>query len=289
MSERERDEPLSFGEADEVTQMLGELKDVDPPADLAATVMSRISSQAPARTGRVVAFPFSGGKVMAKKVLWSVMGAAAAVLIVLRMAGYPPQSDGTEGTIGAAQRYQSQQIADKDVKVTDAELQKFMQSDAFHALISDKAARQALANKEFQKALANDAIRQALASDALRQALASDALRQALASDVLRQAVANDAVRQALSNDALRQALANDVVRQALANDALRQALASDLMRQALASDAVRQALTSDALRQALASDALRQALASDALRQAVPASGFAAALDAAATGVVAR
>ena len=66
MSERERDEPLSFGEADEVTLMLGELKDVDPPADLAGTVMARISSHVPARAARVAAVQFSGGRVMAK-------------------------------------------------------------------------------------------------------------------------------------------------------------------------------------------------------------------------------
>jgi hypothetical protein len=270
MNEREQ-EPLSHGEPDEVTLLLGELKEVDPPADLAGSVMARISSEAPQRAWRVEPVPVRGGRVMAKKVLWSVMGAAAAVLIVLRMAGYPPASEGTEGTIGAAQRYQAQQISDADVKLTDAQLQAFMQSDAFHALISDKAARQALANKDLQKALANDGLRQVLASDDLRQALANDALRQALASDELRQALASDTARQALKNDALRQALASDAVRQALANDALRQALAND------------------GLRQALANDALRQALASDQLRQAVGAPGFAAALDAAATGAVAN
>ncbi|HEV8395432.1 MAG TPA: hypothetical protein VGQ37_14235, partial [Vicinamibacterales bacterium] len=119
MSERERDEPLSFGEPDEVTRMLGAMKDVDPPADLVGTVMSRISSGPAVRARRVEPVQFSGGKKMAKKVLWSLMGAAAAVLIVMKIAGYPPKSDGTEGTIGAAQRYQSQQIADGDVKVTD--------------------------------------------------------------------------------------------------------------------------------------------------------------------------
>ena len=228
MSRREREEETGFSGPDEVTQLLDELNEVDPPADLAESVMARISSMAPQRARRVEPLvQFKGGKVMAKKVLWSVMGAAAAVLIVLKIAGYPPPSEGTEGTIGAAQRYQSPQIADADVKLTDAQLQAFMQSDAFHALISDKAARQALANKEFQKALANDAIRQALASDVVRQALANDAVRQALANDLMRQALASDAVRQALTSDALKQALASDVLRQALASDVLRQAVSA--------------------------------------------------------------
>src|ERR1051325_2370882 len=233
---QERD--AGFGGTDEVSQMLGELKTVDPPADLVATVMSRISSQAPGRAGAQPA-QSSGGRGMAKKVLWSVMGAAAAVLIVLKMAGYPPASDATEGTIGAAQRYQAQQISDSDVKLTDADLQKLLQSDAFHALMSDKAARQALANKDVQKALADSNVRMALANDQLRQMLMSDALRQALSSDQLRQALGNDQVRQALANEQLRQALSSEQLRQALANDQLRQVLASDQLRQALTSDAL--------------------------------------------------
>ena len=44
MNERERDEPLSFGKPDEVARMLGEVQDVDPPADLVGTVMAKISS-----------------------------------------------------------------------------------------------------------------------------------------------------------------------------------------------------------------------------------------------------
>ena len=199
MNEREPDEPLSHGAPDEVTQLLGELQDVDPPVELAKTVMSRISQVAPAHVRRLEPVQLSGGKSMAKKVLWSVMGAAAAILIVLRMAGYPPPSEGTEGTIGAAQRYQSQQISDADVKLTDAELQKFMQSDAFQKLVSDKALRQALGNKELQKALASDEVRQALANEAFYAALASDAVRQALANEAFYQALASDQLRQAVS------------------------------------------------------------------------------------------
>jgi hypothetical protein len=247
MSEREHDEPLSHGAPDEVTLLLGELKEVDPPAGLAGTVMSRISSQAPARVRRLEPIQLRVGQSMAKKVLWSVMGAAAVVLIGLKLAGYPPPSEGTEGTIGAAQRYQSQQISDKDVKLNDAELQKFMQSDTFQKLISNKAARQALANKELQKALANDEVRKALASEDVRHALASEDVRHALASDEVRHA------------------------------------LASDEVRKALASEDVRKALMSDDLKKALASDEARNALTNDGLRQAVSADGFAAALDAAA------
>lgn len=271
MNERERDEPLSFGAPDEVTRILGELKDVDPPADLVGTVMSRISSGAAVRARRVEPVHVSGGKRMAKKVLWSVMGAAAAVLIVMKIAGYPPKSEGTEGTIGAAQRYQSQQIADQDVKVTDAELQKFLQSDAFHKLVNDKAARRALAGKDVQKALADPNVRLALANEQVRLALTSEAVREALSSEQLRLALANDQVRLALANEQLRLALANEQVRLALANEQLRLVLASDQ------------------LRLALSSEALIGLLAAPNFANMMAAPGFTAALDAAATGAVAN
>ena len=89
---------------------------------------------------------------MAKKVLWIVAATAAVALIAMRVVGYP-RSEGTEATIGAAQRYQSPQISSADVKTEDAQLQAFLQSDLFRQLTTDKAARQALKNKDFQKAL----------------------------------------------------------------------------------------------------------------------------------------
>jgi predicted pyridoxine 5'-phosphate oxidase superfamily flavin-nucleotide-binding protein len=255
MSERDTNEPLSFGEPDEITKMLGELKDVDPPADLVGTVMAKISSGAAVRARRVEPIQFSGGKKMAKKVLWSVMGAAAAVLIVLKIAGYPPKSDGTEGTIGAAQRYQSQQIADGDVKVTDAGLQKFMQSDAFHTLINDKAARQALANKDVQKALADPVVRRALVSDQIHQLLANDLLRQELLSDQAREALVSDKARELLSNDLLRLALGNEALRLVLANDLLAEAIASPALIGMLSAPGFAEAIASPGFAPALVAE----------------------------------
>jgi len=254
-------EDTGFSGPDEVTRMLDELHDVDPPADLVSHVMSRISSEASERTAPVQT---TGGKAMAKKVLWSVMGAAAAVLIVLKMAGYPPQSAGTEGTIGAAQRYQAQQISDQDVKVTDAELQQFIQSDAFHKLMNDKAARQALVNKDVQKALSDPNVLAALLSEQYRYQLTSDALHQALASDQIRLALANDQARAALANDQIRLALANDQIRLALANEQFRFALANDQIRLALSSDALIGLLAAPNFANMLAAPGFAQALMAD-------------------------
>ena len=246
MNERERDEP-EFGGADEVTRMLAELHDVDPPADLAGTVMSRISSQAPARADRVEPVQLSGGRIMAKKVLWSVMGAAAAVLIVLKMAGYPPTGEGTEGTVGAAKRYQSQQIADQDVKTTDAELQAFMQSDAFHALMNDKAAREALSNADVQKALAEPAIRNLLVNEQVRHALLNDQVRLLLTSDALAQALKVNGIRTLLASPAFMVALKVPGVVDALARPSLVGAMMSPGFAAAVKAPAFVAALSADA------------------------------------------
>jgi hypothetical protein len=261
---RESDEPLSYGEPDEVTLMLSELHDLEPPAELVGTVMSRISSQAPARAGRVAPIQLSGGKAMAKKVLWSVMGAAAMVLIGLKLAGYPPPSEGTEGTIGAAQRYQSQQISDADVKVADAELQKFMQSDAFHKLMSDKAARQALANKDVQKALSDPNVRRALLSDQIHQILANDLLRRDLVSDEAKKALVSDDARKLVANDLLRLALGNELLRLALGNEALQQVIANDVLAEAIASPALIGMLSAPGFAEAIASPGFAPALVAE-------------------------
>ena len=75
-----------------------------------------------------------------------VIGAVAfavafAVAASRGLFGYPPN---TSGTIGAAKRYQSGQVTNGDVQLTDSQLQSFMQSDLFHKM---------QVNPEFRKAV----------------------------------------------------------------------------------------------------------------------------------------
>src|SRR6476469_3777974 len=136
-----------------VDALLSELQSVPVPAELAGDVMTAVQSM-PRHEGSNT---WVGGTVMAKKVLIGLAAAAAIVLCVLAYTGFPPAGHGVEGTIGAATRYRAEQIKSSDVKITDAEVQDFMQSDVFHKLVSDKAARQALANPAVAAALANPA------------------------------------------------------------------------------------------------------------------------------------
>lgn len=61
----------------------------------------------------------------------------AAVVGFLAMRSHWPPKSGTEGAIGAANRYTAQQISDQDVMLKDAKVQAFLQSDTFHQLATN--------------------------------------------------------------------------------------------------------------------------------------------------------
>ena len=216
------------GIPDDVTEMLRDLPEVDPPPALVDNVMSTIVRRA--RIETMSPTLVTKGRTMAKKVLWSVAAAAAVALVVLRVLGYPPVQDGTEATIGAAQRYQAPQISSADVKLEDAQLQAFLQSDVFRQLASDKVAQEALKNNDFRRALADASVRVALSSPDVVAAIAATAATagapQALEANNVRLDAAKVKLDAVLaSSEALRVALASPLVAQAIANSALRVAL----------------------------------------------------------------
>ena len=221
-------EPWRDGIPDEVTEMLRDLPEVDPPPALVDNVMSTIVRRA--RIETMSPTLMTKGRTMAKKVLWSVAAAAAVALVVMRVFGYPPVQDGTEATIGAAQRYQAPQISSADVKLEDAQLQAFLQSDVFRQLASDKVAQEALKNNDFRRALADASVRVALSSPDVVAAIAATAATagapQALEANNARLEAARVKLEAVLaSSEALRVALASPLVAQAIANSALGVAL----------------------------------------------------------------
>jgi hypothetical protein len=241
-------EPWRDGDPDEVTAVLRDLPQIEPPPALVDSVMSTITRGSVSHATTSIT-SLRKGKTMAKKVLWSVAAAAAVALVVMRILGYPPVENGTEATIGAAQRYQAPQIQSTDVKLQDAELQAFLQSDVFRQLAADKAAQQALKNKDFQRALADASIRAALAAPDVQAAIASvssnaaaDARLEAAGNagaaariGVVQNAALDAALR---SSDALRAALAAPGVAEAIANSSLGAALSRADVAFALSQDA---------------------------------------------------
>src|SRR6185503_7619877 len=75
---------------------------------------------------------------------------AAIVGFIALRGGYPPKS-GTEGAIGAAKRYQSEQIHTQDVSLEDADIQAFLQTDLFHKMTTNPDFKKLVSSSEFQK------------------------------------------------------------------------------------------------------------------------------------------
>src|SRR2546427_2764408 len=135
--------------------------------------MARISlEQRKQATGRVVPFN-KGGIAMTRKGMWGLAAAAAILLVVFAVRGFPPVGRGTEGTVGAAKKYQAPQIAAKDVKLGDAEAQEFLQSEAFDRLLKDPQARSFLSNPSVQAQLKNGLFLEAAKRADVRQTLSN--------------------------------------------------------------------------------------------------------------------
>ena len=236
---------------DELSETLNDLPQVDPPPSLVRTVMSTIAEYAKAPVTQPQVTSMRRGSTMAKKVLWSVAAVAAVALVALKVVGYPPVGQGTEATIGAAQRYQESQISAADVKVDDQQFQSFLQSDLFRQLANDKAAQNALKNQDLQTALADANVRTALAIDAVRTAISNnvahwagaEARRDVVASLKL-DAKSQAAVEAALNTSpALLQVITNVNIAEAIANSSLALVLAQTNAALALSNNAVLQAL----------------------------------------------
>lgn len=234
---------------DEVAELLNDLPEVDPPSALVQTVMSTIAEHASTKVTRPQVTSSRRGNTMAKKVLWSVAAVAAVALIALKVVGYPPVQQGTEATIGAAQRYQEAQVSAADVKVEDQEFQAFLQSDLFRQLVNDKAAQSALKSEDLQRALADASVRAVLARSDIRTALARNDVRLARA-DARHEAIAQlrlDAKSQAALEAALNVSpalvnlISNASITDAIANSSLALALARSDAALALSNNAVLQ------------------------------------------------
>ena len=82
-------------------------------------------------------------------ILAAVMVVAVVIGYVAVSGKYPPK-DGTQGAIGAANRYQAQQISGSDVSLKDAKIQAFLQTDVFHKVATNPKFRAAVTNPKFQ-------------------------------------------------------------------------------------------------------------------------------------------
>jgi hypothetical protein len=264
---------------------------VAPPARLTRTVMDAVSNG----RSRHDSFNERTEEPMNKKWIVGIAATVAAALGIYVAAGGSIPPRGTEGTIGAAKRYQGQQISASDVQLGDQALQSFLQSTTFDKLRRDPALRKSfikvvsspafakvagdasfasLTNNAAFLALATDAELRLLAVDAELRYLATDTSLEHLAVDADLKRVATDAALKELTNDANFKMLADDAELKHLANDAALKQLMIDadfmkLMQHAnlvnLLQDAHLKLLLTDANLKLLTDDAALAQLSNDA------------------------
>jgi hypothetical protein len=266
-----------------VTEALDALGQVEPPDGFVGQILWRTSQRGRPETWTRHTHGPARGATMAKKVLVSLAAAAAILLAVVWYTGFPPSTGHTEGAIGAAQRYRTEQIKQSDVKVSNPDLQAFMQTDAFDRLIKDKQAVAALMNPAFQQlfaldgghALSDAAVDHALSDSAIVAALAAPSVQQALAAPGFLQVVAAQGAAAAIGSAQFQSAVSDRNLYQALNSQAFLAALAAPGFQQALAAPGFLQALAAPGIQQALAAPGFQAALASPALQNALAAPGL--------------
>ncbi|MCH7665791.1 MAG: hypothetical protein IH936_07675 [Acidobacteria bacterium] len=178
------------------------------------------------------------------KFLWIGIGAAVLAAAFYFSGVIPPKEDVT-GTIGAAKKYQSEQITAEDVKLDENAVQEWMQSDEFDRLVNDPETKKIIKSKEFQQGLANDALISSLRRVGLRSALQDAAFSQNLSrafqdegfSQSLSRAFQDEGFSQSLSrafqdegfSQYLSRALQSEAFSQSLMESGLRSSLLDSL------------------------------------------------------------
>ena len=296
---------------DAVSRWLDELGGAEPPATLKGEVMRAVRHTTPGRRP-VQRTPF-GGTVMAKKILWGLATAAAIVLAIYSITGYPVLERGYEATIGAAKRSVAPQMSAPDVVLGDTAAQQFIQSETFAALVKDPNSLRLLSDPAMREILANDALmsdlyrtqmadlQQVAAADARLRIFDNADVRLALANEAFARAISDPAVVSALQrpevaaavrrNDLESAAISAEVRTQirafarcnecnaAIRNDVFRSQLSNAAMARALRDPAAVRLLLNNDARVMLANNQLASALASDLMRTAIAHNGMRPAL----------
>lgn len=262
---------MNFDHDDRLEQLLHELGPAEPPPDLASAVMARVDSLTD-RGARQTSVRTNGVTFMTtRKAMWVLAAAAAVVLAVFIVTGFPKVDRGTEATIGAAQRYQAQQLTNKDVVVGDTQIQEFLQSETFDRLMKDESARRLLSDRSVRVALSNPELVSQLTNDAVRVTLLNANVLAAFADsnllNQLSQGITDANIRVNMVNNA---ALSGGVVSHILADANMVAALKNQAVWNALTNANVRSALAANYAAVALQSPAFVNALQSPAFANAI-------------------
>lgn len=228
--------------AAEFTQLAGLIESIGPatpPPGLVEHVLAQVSH----RPYAVRPSTFERGVTVNKKILFGLAAAAAIVLAVITYNSYPRATEGTEATIGAAQRAQAPQIAAQDVKLGDTSAQDVLQTETFDAIMKDETVRTMLQDAELRGHLQNAELRKALQDDAIRAALKDPSLAKKLLDPALSRALVDPEMAKKFDDANIRAMLYNRAFADALRNDNFRNNLSRNGVAAALAGAAMQQAL----------------------------------------------
>ena len=223
----------------QLNRLLDSLGPAEAPVGLVHDVLAQISNQP-----RLIHLSAQRrGTPVNKKILFGLAAAAAVVLAVITYSTNPPATEGTEATIGAAQRAQAPQIAPSDVKLGDTSAQDVLQTETFDAIMKDETlrtmlqdpnVRASLQDAELKRSLSDDNIRRALADPELARRMQDQALVRALDSPELMKKFDDASIRVLLANRAFADALRRQEFRTALARKGAAAALAGAAFQRAL-------------------------------------------------------
>jgi hypothetical protein len=240
---------------------------------------ARASNFSPApRVGKPEVGIQLGGMVM-KKVVWTVAALGALAIAAYVWVGYPPVGQGTDATIGAAQRYQAQ-AAPAAAPTADMSVQAFLQTDTFDRLTKNADTRHALkkaaSDPAFKKALTDPAIIAVLARAEMRAAVTNELVYKAMGDKAFWDALAANNLEKAAVDPALIRAARESGLEAALADLAYRDLFANVAVRQGMAELAARGAFEDAAFMRAIAEPAMVQAMHMSALEVGLTRGSFA-------------
>ena len=235
-SREARDRAAEF---ERLASLIESLGPATPPPGLVDHVLAQVSH----RPHAVRPVTLERGVIVNQKILFGLAAAAAVVLAVITYNSYPRPTEGTEATIGAAQRAQSPQIAAQDVKLGDTSAQDVLQTETFDAIMKDETLRTMLQDAEVRAQLTSAALRNALADENIRAGLLDPNFVQRLQDPALLRALTASEMRYNFDDANMKVMMSNKAFVDALRVPAFRIALMRDGFAAALAGPALQRAI----------------------------------------------
>jgi len=201
------------GQLGHLNALLASLDPVEAPPSLVTEVLARVSPRSAAARPITAFVPRAiprRGEIVNKTLIFGLAAAAVVILAVITYTSYPPATEGTEATIGAAQRAQTPQIGPADVKLADQSVQALLQTETWDAIMKDEDLRSTLEDVEMRRRLQDPELRKALEDADVRRALTDPEARKKFSEQEARRKMNEVEARKKLSDVEARKKL-NDV------------------------------------------------------------------------------